>query len=458
MTEKILQQIWAEQNFSKNKLRVIDGRTISVVKPGALNEDEGADFLDAEIIIDGRLQIGDVEIHVKSSAWYNHEHHLQPEYDDLILHVVFVDNDINLRTKTFSGKRVPVFVLKNRLHEPIERLEVQIDQAHIEEIIQDRCLIEGMNLDPDQLVSLLNQLGQERFSQKTDYFNQQLESDDIEQVAYEGIMDALGYSKNRDQFRELAQSATFTKLAGKPAEEIQAILFGVAGLLPSQDRSAKKKFDQATQEYVDRLEAAWKASEQVNLPSRMNAKQWQFFRMRPGNFPTVRIAAISHILTKCREASLLLLFLPVIEKAAEKSVKFVEVYKELYEILMPETAGYWSHYSTLGGKSRKNPRQHLIGQSRAADIVVNIILPIVSIWADRVQSSQLISATQLLYNKHSKLQANQITRDVKKKLCGKNRALSRKINRAKYQQGMIYLYKTFCNSRICDVCPILKIK
>lgn len=455
MTEKLLQQIWKEQNFSKNKLRVIDGRKISIIKPGVSNEDEGADFLRAEIIIDDKLQTGNVEIHVKSSEWYNHEHHLQPEYDDVILHVVFTDDDINLRTKTFSGKRIPVFVLEDYLQEPIERLEVQINQAHIEEISKGKCAVESIDLEPDQLVSLLDQLGQERFMQKIEDFELRLESNDIEQVTYEGIMDALGYSKNREQFRELAQRIPFTKLAGKPAEEIQAILFGVAGLLPSQGQSiSKKKFGQATQEYVERLELAWANSDEFNLPTRMHKKQWQFFRLRPSNFPTVRIAAISHILTKCHEASLLLLFLPIIEKASNSSVEIDAVYKQLWDVLMPETSGYWSRHTTFGGKPRKKPRQHLIGQNRSKDIVVNIILSVVSIWAERVQSSQLATATQLLYDNHPKLQENEITRDVKKKICGKDIALARKIDCAKYQQGSIYLQKTFCANRICDICPI----
>lgn len=459
MKEELLQQIWKEQRFSKNKLRVIDGRKISIIKQGTLNEDEGADFSDAEVIVNDRLQTGDVEIHLKSSEWYNHGHHLQPEYDDVVLHVVFEDDDIILRTKTFSGKRIPVLLIGDYLQEPVERLEVQIDQAHVEEVSEDRCTVESINLVPDKLVSLLDEVGQERFTRKREDFELRLESNDIEQVTYEGIMDALGYSKNREQFRELAQRVPFTKLAGKPIEEIQAILFGIAGMLPSQDQSSsKKEFDEATQEYVERLESIWTNSEESNLPTRMHKKRWQFFRLRPSNFPTVRIAAASHILTECHEASLLLLFLPIIEKAPDTSVELDEIYKQLWDVLMPEPADYWSRYTTFGGKPRKKPRKHLIGQNRAADIVVNIILPIISIWADRVQGTQLAKATQLLYDNHPKLQANKITRDVKKKICGKDRKMSRKIDCAKYQQGLIYLYKTFCDNHICDICPILKIR
>jgi len=451
MNEKMLQEIWKEQRFSTNQLKVIDGRKISIIKPGTYNEDEGADFLDAEVIIAQKLYTGDVEIHLKSSEWYNHEHHLQPEYDDVILHVVLFDDDINLRTRSFSNKRIPILALESYLQQPVERLEVEIEHERIQEVSQDICAAEQMNLESEKLLSILEKLGEERFQHKIEDFESRLEENDIEQVAYEGIMDALGYSKNREQFRELAQRVNFTRLAGRPAEEIQAILFGAAGLLPSQDQSKYRKLDQLTQEYVERLESIWKSSEEFNLPTRMHAKQWQFFRMRPNNFPTVRIAAISHILKKCSEASLLLLFLPIVENAVDNQLELDDIYKQLWEVLMPESSGFWSHYSTFGGKPRKRPRQNLIGKNRSADIVVNIILPVISIWAEKVQSSQLTNSTQLLYDKHPKLQENKITKDVKKKIGISNN----EIVYAKHQQGLIYLYKTFCANRICDICPII---
>ena len=121
---------------------------------------------------------------------------------------------------------------------------------------------------------------------------------------------------------------------------------------------------------------------------------------------------------------------------------------------MPKASGYWAEHSTFSSKPHKKT-VYLIGKERAADILVNIVLPVAYLWAERVQSRQLMEAVQLLYDKHPKLQDNFITNQVIQQLFPEKRAARSVINTAKRQQGMIYLYKMFCSSRICDMCPII---
>ena len=159
----------------------------------------------------------------------------------------------------------------------------------------------------------------------------------------------------------------------------------------------------------------------------------------------------------------MLRFLPLIEEAVvqtqkpalERSKGIKQIYKELRSVMMPKASGYWAEHSTFGGKPHKKT-VYLIGKERAADILVNIVLPVAYLWAGRVQSHQLMEAVQMLYDKHPKLQDNVITNQVIQQLFPEKRMARSVINTAKRQQGLIYLYRLFCNNRICDMCPIIE--
>jgi hypothetical protein len=266
-------------------------------------------------------------------------------------------------------------------------------------------------------------------------------------------MEALGYSKNREPFIQLAKKVQFAQLAGRNIEEIQAILFGVAGLLPKVNIEEDSVDDDAS-EYIARLKDLWSTADESYKSQQMQAEQWKFFRLRPSNFPTRRIAGISHLLTTCKDGSLMLRFLTLIEEVVTHKKKIKQIYKKLWGVMMPRASGYWVEYSTFGGKPHKKT-VYLIGKERAADILVNIVLPVAYLWAERVQSQQLTKAVQLLYDKHPKLQDNVITNQVIQQLFPEKRMARSVINTAKRQQGLIYLYKIFCSSRICDMCPII---
>ena len=137
---------------------------------------------------------------------------------------------------------------------------------------------------------------------------------DFEQLLYEGIMEALGYARNRKPFRELAQRVPLSELLGKSDESIQAILFGVAGLLPSQSQQ-ENKWDEGDRKFIEQLESSWESAEQYNNPTRMTAEQWHFAKMRPANYPSRRIPAIAQIIGHCQD-TLMMDFLPLIEGAA----------------------------------------------------------------------------------------------------------------------------------------------
>ena len=450
--EHFVQTVWNEQRFFDFDLKSTDGRSIQVLKPGFWNSDEGPDFVHAELLIDGDLHAGDVEIHINSSGWYNHKHHLDPRYNRVILHVVYLNDDINLRTRLQNGKRIPTLEILNRLDAPLGDLFDERKES--QETPTNDCRVTGKTLNIETVQSLFDKLGQERLLEKANVMRSQIAGVDFEQLLYQGIMEALGYTKNSKPFRELAKRVSLSEILGKSDESIQAILFGVAGLLPSQSQR-ETKWDEEDKRFIERLESIWESAEQHKNPTRMMAEQWHFAKMRPANYPSRRIPAIAQIISRCQD-TLMMDFLPLIEGAATVNQRtLVRIRHQLQERLTPAPSGYWENHSHFG----KGIPQHgaaLIGDARAADIIVNKLLPITLLWAEQSQSPALTEAVQRLYNSYPKLQENRITQRIKTQIFSQEQPIKLISPSAKKQQGAIYLYKNFCSSRLCDLCPIIE--
>ena len=344
MDEAYVQNLWHEQRFFDTNMGAIDGRPIRVLKPGIWNHNEGPDFMHAEIEIDGKLYVGDVEIHVRASEWYAHKHHLNSRYNRVILHAVYFDDDINLRTRLQNGKRIPTLELLKWVAADTGDLYDDVQGTARED---GNCRVTGKYLDMDVLKGVFESLGRERFLEKVESMRLLRTRLDFEQLLYEGIMEALGYERNSKSMRELAQHVPFTDLNEKSELEIQAILFGVAGLLPSQrEKSLPTEVTNDPSTVV--LEALWQGSAYAELPPRMTDARWSFTG-RPVNRPARRIAAMSQLIHHC-QGSLMMSFLPIYEKATDvdglRSLQSIG--KELRELLMLKPTGYWEHITISG--------------------------------------------------------------------------------------------------------------
>ena len=450
--EHFVQTVWNEQRFFDFDLKSTDGRSIQVLKPGFWNSDEGPDFVHAELLIDGDLHAGDVEIHINSSGWYNHKHHLDPRYNRVILHVVYLNDDINLRTRLQNGKRIPTLEILNRLDAPIGDLFDERKES--QETSTNECRVTGKTLKIEEVQSVFDDLGQERLLEKADVMRNQIVGVDFEQLLYQGIMEALGYTKNSKPFRELAQRVPLSEIRGKSDESIQAILFGVAGLLPSQSRQ-ETEWDAEDKRFIERLESIWESAEQHNNPTRMTAEQWHFAKMRPANYPSRRIPAIAHIIGHCQD-TLMMDFLSLIEGAVAANQRtLARIRRGLQERLTPAPSGYWENHSHFG-KGIPQRGAALIGAARAADIIVNKLLPITLLWAEQSQSPTLTEAVHRLYNSYPKLQENRITQRIEAQIFSQEQPIKLISPSAKKQQGAIYLHRNFCSSQLCDLCPVIE--
>lgn len=448
--EAFVQKLWHQQRFFDTNMASIDRRAIRVLKPGIWNHNEGPDFMHAEIEIDGKLHVGDVEIHVRSSEWYAHKHHLNSRYNRVILHAVYFDDDINLRIRLQNNKRVPTLELLKW---------VAVDTGDLYDDTQDattadgRCQVTGKQLNMEVLKGVFESLGRERFLEKTESMRLLRTRLDFEQLLYEGIMEALGYERNSKALRELAQHVPFADLDQKSELEIQAILFGVAGLLPSQ-REKPLPSEVTDDPSVTALEEFWRASEYAEFPPRMTEARWRFTE-RPFNYPTRRIAAISQLIHRS-QSSLMMYFLPTCETATavdtRKLLRTIE--KELTDLLMIEPVGYWKKHSNFGTGGAQNAV--LIGKSRAIDIIVNKILPVAYVWALEADSQKLQEGILNLYSVGSKSTGNQIIRKIDKQIFSEAQQMRLLKPTAKIEQGIIRLHKNYCADRLCDLCPILE--
>ena len=448
--ETFVQKLWHEQRLFDTNMASIDRRAIRVLKPGVWNHNEGPDFMHAEIEIDGKLHVGDVEIHVQSSEWYAHKHHLNSRYNRVILHAVYFDDDINLRIRLQNNKRVPTLELLKW---------VAVDTGDLYDNTQDRavsdelCRITGKQLNIEVLKGVFESLGRERFLEKTESLRLLRTRLDFEQLLYEGIMEALGYERNSKALRELAQHVPFADLDQKSELEVQATLFGVAGLLPSQ-REKPLPPEVTDNPSVIALEELWRASEYAELPPRMTEARWRFTG-RPLNQPTRRIAAISQLIHRS-QGSLMMYFLPICEKVASadtrKSLRAIE--RELKALLTIEPVDYWKEHANFGTGGTRNAG--LIGEARAIDIIVNKILPVAYIWAVEADSQKLQEGILRLYSVGSKSAGNQIIRKIDEQIFTETQQMRLLKPTAKIEQGIIRLHKNYCADRLCDLCPILE--
>ena len=448
--EAFVQKLWHEQRFFNTNMASIDRRAIRVLKPGIWNHNEGPDFMHAEVEIDGKLHVGDVEIHVQSSEWYTHKHHLNSRYNRVILHAVYFDDDINLRIRLQNNKRVPTLELLKWVAADTGDLYDNTQNTETENGI---CRVTGKQLNIEVLKGVFESLGRERFLEKTESMRLLRTRLDFEQLLYEGIMEALGYERNSKALRELAQYVPLSDLDQKSELEIQAILFGGAGLLPSQ-RENPLPPEVTEDPSITTLEALWRGSEYAELPPRMTEARWSFTG-RPLNYPTRRIAAISQLIHRS-QGSLMMYFLPTCEKAAaadtRTSLRAIE--KALTNLLMIEPIGYWEKHANFGTGGTQNTG--LIGKSRAIEIIVNKILPVAYVWAIEANSQKLQDGLLRLYSVASKSTGNQIIRKIDKQIFTEAQRMRLLKPTAKIEQGIIRLHKNYCADWLCDLCPILE--
>lgn len=409
-SEKEMMLRW--QGLVGEEITTEEGRRLKVVYPGRANGDVGPDFRNAVIAMnESELVKGDVEIHIRSSDWYSHGHHHDPEYDHVILHVVLW-RDCRSPTLVQNGRLVPTAFLP----EANPMLTRQLP-----------CFQTMTHKDSETLGKLLDTAGENRFEQKTALFRASLGREEAGQVLYRGMMRALGYSRNMKPFEELANRLPIRLLENmEPRESLslkQALLLGTAGLLRSQ--WLRREFSVESQ--IKELDHIWRS---LARGQPMSAEDWHLAHVYPNNSPVRRIIAQSHLLQRYRERGLLMGMLQLVDGT-------------------PFTGGHFRLEDALIIVS-DNKSPALLGRGKAAEILINVILPFVFSWAENFLETGLGEKALKLYLNYPKLAENEITRHMARQLCLEDTSSFA----ACRQQGLIHIFRNYCCEGDCSKCPL----
>ncbi len=422
-----------------------EGQPIRILYPGRINDDQGADLLDAVIATNQGLQKGDVEVHIKSSDWRAHRHHQDPNYNRVVLHIVLWHN-AKVITSLQNGGEVPVLALHKYVENPVSQWTNLIESANTFNL---PCHQTRKHLPASLIAKFLDSTGEERFLAKVGKFQADLAHTEAGQSLYQGIMGALGYAKNKIPFLELARRVPLRTLVSliqdkKTDEEClaqqQALLLGTAGLLPSQRFNWQQK-NKISAQWIENLEQLWDSTHQ---PEVMSTNNWHLCKVRPNNYPVRRIVAMSYLDLRYREEGIL--------EGLVNRTKVTTVNKghhDLERALRLTTDDYWASHFDFGSGSRRGVPT-LLGGSRAADIIVNVLLPFTFAWGKLTSQPELVQKAFALYCHHPKLVVNTVERHM----CQQLSLSSNLVKTARRQQGLIHIYNTLCSQGKCLSCPL----
>jgi len=444
LAESQVIKIWQHLLLDRTELTTEGGETIRIIYSGRINDDRGADFRDAVITTSQGLIKGDIEVHVKSSGWQSHQHHHDPAYNRVILHVVMWHD--SEATTLENGKGAPILVLDKYLKSPTRQ---RSNRAYSPVTSGIPCFKGVKGLTPGAVAEFLDSAGEERFLAKATKFQADLAQLGASQCLYQGIMGALGYSKNKLPFVEVARRLPLQTLEsmteGKMSDEEwlarqQALLLGTAGLLPSQRRHWHQK-GELDGEWIDKLERLWASSYQTGA---MSPNAWHLFKVRPNNFPVRRLVAMSYLIVRYRQQGIFDGVINTVEEAALSQSP-----SRLEKGLVVIASGYWASHLDFGSGNRiKSPT--LLGSSRAADIAVNVLLPFMVAWGRLTSQPEIERKAFDLYHRYPKLVVNSIERHMTNQL----KLSSSLVNSAQRQQGLIHIYNSLCTQGRCNCCPL----
>ncbi|MCX6200154.1 MAG: DUF2851 family protein [Bacteroidetes bacterium] len=417
MNEKLLHFIWKFRLFDTKDLFTTNGETIDLVQTGVHNIHAGPDFQNAKIRIGKTLWAGNVEIHINSGDWFLHKHERDAAYNNVILHVVYEAKDrMALRS---NGEEIPTLELKNRIHPSVlyryEELEKrkswipcakflhEADEFSVSNFLE-RLLIERLEAKVEQIKELLNE-----------------SRNDWEQVMFQMIAGYLGAGINKEPFQLLAKNLRVNVWAKHIHEplQIEAMVFGTAGMLDED-------FDD---EYPKQLRKEFLYLKRLHQLQPLEKKVWKFLRLRPSNFPTVRLAQLSALM--CFDSKM---FSRILEA---KNVKAIH---RLFDVDVSE---YWQNHYRFD-KPTKKVNSHL-GTSMKNTLLINAVAPVLFAYGKYKDKEEYCDrAFALLQN--CEAESNSIITGWKK--------LNQTPSSAAKSQALLQLKNEYCDKFRCVDCAI----
>lgn len=415
MSEEFLYFIWQNQLFDKKEFYTSDGEIIEVINSGTRNTDSGPDFFNAKIKIGETIWAGNVEIHVKSSDWYKHSHEKDKAYDSLILHVV---NENDKEVYNSQGNK-------------LETAKILFDKKYLEsykDLLNSKLWINCENqinkVESIYISSWLNTLLVERLEQKSQVVKLILEKNknDWEETLYQLVARNFGLNTNSLPFELLAKSLPQKILAKHKNNilQIEALLFGQAGFLN----------DELDDNYYNLLKAEYKILKQKYSLVPLETHLWKFLRIRPSNFPTIRISQFANLIYNSVN-----LFSKILE---------TEKVSQIVDLLNVRASEYWNNHYQFGKKTEENERKSL-GKSSTDIIIINSIVPLLFMYG-KMRDNEGLCELSLDFLNNIKAEKNNVI--------SKWSEIGIKAENAFDSQSLLQLKNSYCAKNECIKCLI----
>ncbi len=416
MKEDLLHYVWRMQRFERAGLVTTANQAIEILQPGLYNTHAGPDFLNARIRIGDTLWAGNVEMHLKSSDWFLHNHQSDEAYNNVILHVVLEEDQPVTRG---NGEPIPCLEMKKRIPKKLAAHYLRL--LHEESWAPCEAQLPGVHELTRKL--WLGRLAAERLEHKARSIARELENnkENWEESFYQSLARSFGARVNAEPMFLLARNTPLL-LLGKHRNslfQMEALLFGQSGLLQGP-------FEE---EYPLSLQREYRFLQKKYQLAPIPAVSWKFLRLRPANFPTIRIAQLAAL---CFQAS------SMFSKAlAARNIREVE---NLFDVKLSNY--WWTHYSF----GKESPRkQKALGRDTIHLIVINTIAPFLFLYGQRKGETRFQEkALEFLEN----------LRPENNAVISRWKELSMPADSAFHTQALLQLKNEYCDHRRCLECAI----
>ena len=415
MREEFLHHIWQFKKFDQANLKTTQGETVQVVSSGQYLQQSGPDFFNAQLVISGQRWAGNVEIHLKSSDWYHHSHEIDSHYDNVVLHVVW-EHDAEVMRR--DGSELPVLELRNY----VDGLLLANYQHLASTKTWINCENELQRVDTFVMDNWKEKLFFERLERKSFPISElaSATNSDWEAVLFCFLSRNFGLNTNGEPFFDMAKSLPFsvTRRESFEPENLEALLFGRAGMLAGTYEDVYPKDLQARYDYI-----AHKYRLQNFVP-----QQVEYFRHRPDNFPTIRLAQLAAVYHTHQN-----LF---------SKIMAANTLPELHEIFNVQVQPYWlKHYRF----DKESPlKRKTLSASFINLLIINTIVPVKFAYAKSTGkdiAEELIVIMQQLDPE-------------KNAVIDKFRHYKTTVQSAYDTQALLQLKNEYCNHHRCMHCAV----
>lgn len=412
MSELLLHYVWRHRLFHQEGLFTTDGESIEVIDSGMHNDDQGPDFLNAKVRIGSELWVGSIEIHNKASQWFAHGHDSDEGYNNVVLHVVG-ENDAKAVKQ--NGMVMPQLLLSI----PSEILKGYQDLLTNDKYPPCRKALEEM---PGIIItSWLSRLATERLQQRTDDIMERLQlcNGSWEQVCFITMARAFGFGVNSDAFEAWAKSFPLTIIDHHRdhPDQIEALFYGQAGLL----------FSGENDDYQSSLAKEYAYLQKKFSLEPISTLLWRFLRMRPQNFPTIRISQLCQLYVK--------------EHALMSKLSSINSIDELDELINVGVSDYWLSHYTFGKASKKVSKR--LSRTSLHLIALNAVVPLIFAYGRYRNDEKMVQRAMTLLESLP-AEDNTIVRMWQQ--CGLP------ADSASTSQALIQLKKRYCDHHDCLRC------